>query len=144
MHFTSEQHLDDGVLERGFTLGDIPGILWTRGSEPAPLILMGHPGGLDRMYPRMAARAQHTVAQGYAAATIELPGSGERPRSAVAGQARVDLRRAVTAGEPVSDEIVERLVLPLADQAVPECQAALDALLELPEISNGPVGIAGG
>ena len=29
MRFTSEQRLDDGVLERGFTLGEIPGILWT-------------------------------------------------------------------------------------------------------------------
>ena len=29
MHFTPEKHLDGGVLERGFTLGEIPGILWT-------------------------------------------------------------------------------------------------------------------
>jgi hypothetical protein len=29
MRFTSEQRLDDGVLEREFTLGEIPGILWT-------------------------------------------------------------------------------------------------------------------
>ena len=45
MHFTSEQRLDDGVLEREFTLGEIPGILWTpaSASAPAPLILLGHP-----------------------------------------------------------------------------------------------------
>ena len=36
MEFTSEQRLDDGVLEREFTLGEIPGILWTPGSAPAP------------------------------------------------------------------------------------------------------------
>jgi hypothetical protein len=29
MRFTSEQRLDDGVLEREFTLGEIPGVLWT-------------------------------------------------------------------------------------------------------------------
>ena len=29
MQFTSEHRLDDGVLERRFTLGEIPGILWT-------------------------------------------------------------------------------------------------------------------
>jgi hypothetical protein len=144
MHFTSEQRLDDGVLERRFTLGDIPGILWTRGSAPAPLILMGHPGGLDMMYPRLAARALGTVAEGYAAATIELPGGGDRPRLAAVDQARTDLRRAIQAGEPVCDEIVERLVLPLVDKAVPEWQTTLDALLALPEISDGPVGIAGG
>ncbi|MDV7264868.1 alpha/beta hydrolase, partial [Rhodococcus oxybenzonivorans] len=145
MHFTSEQRLDDGVLERAFSLGEIPGILWTPGSvsAPAPLILVGHPGGLHMMYPRLVGRARHAAAAGYAAATIELPGSGDRNRSAVAEQARVDLRRALEAGDPVSDEIVDRLILPLVDKAVPEWRAALDALLELPEIS-GPVGYSGG
>src|SRR5690242_6309987 len=108
MRFTSEQRLDDGVLEREFTLGDVPGILWTPGSAsaPAPLILLGHPGGLRKMYPRLLARARHCVAEGFAAATIELPGAGDRPRSADAEQARADLHRALAAGEPVDDEIV--------------------------------------
>ncbi|MBF6275333.1 MULTISPECIES: dienelactone hydrolase family protein [Nocardia] len=145
MHLTSEQRLDDDVLERRFTLGEIPGILWTPASSPAPtpLILLGHPGGLDKMYPRLAGRARRAVAQGYAAATIELPGSGDRPRSPDAEQARADLRRAVQAGEPVDGEIVDRLVLPLVDKAVPEWRATLDALLSLPEI-GGPVGFSGG
>ncbi len=145
MHFTSEQRLADGVLEREFALGDIPGILWTpaSASAPAPLILLGHPPlGLRKMYPRLVARAQRAAADGFAAATIELPGSGERPRSATADQARADLRRAMEAGEPV-DEIVDRLVLPLVEKAVPEWQAALDVLLSLPEI-GGPVGYSGG
>src|SRR6266567_624857 len=94
MQFTSEQCLDNGVLEREFTLGEIPGILWT-------------------------------------------------PGSAAAEQARADLHRALEAGEPVDDEIVDRLVLPLVEKAVPEWRAALDALLPLPEI-GGPVGYAGG
>ncbi|MBF6063782.1 alpha/beta hydrolase [Nocardia terpenica] len=143
MQFISEQRLDDGVLEREFTLGEIPGILWTPGSAPAPLILLGHPGGLHRMYPRLVARARHCAAEGLAAATIELPGSGERPRFAAIEQARADLQRPLKAGEPVDDEIVERLVFPLVDKAVPELRAALDALLALPEIA-GPVGYAGG
>jgi dienelactone hydrolase len=147
MRFTSEQRLDDGVREREFTLGEVPGILWTPGSPtasaPAPLILLGHPGGLGRMYPRLAGRARHSAAEGFAAATIELPGSGDRPRSAASDQARADLRRALEAGEPVDDDIVDRLVLPLVEQAVPEWQATLDALLSLPEI-GGPVGHAGG
>ncbi len=145
MEFTAEQRLDDGVLEREFTLDGIPGILWTSGSAsaPVPLILLGHPGGLRKMYPRLAVRARHCVAEGFAAATIELPGSGDRPRSAVAEDARADLRRALQAGEPVDDEIIDRLILPLVDQAVPELRAALDALLSLPEI-GGPVGYAGG
>jgi hypothetical protein len=143
MRFTSEQRLDDGVLEREFTLGDIPGILWTPASAPAPLILLGHPGGLPKMYPRLVARARHSVAQGFATATIELPGSGDRPRSPVTDQARADLRQALAAGQPVTDDIVDRLILPLVDQAVPEWQTALDDLLARPEIS-APAGFAGG
>ena len=146
MRFTSEQRLDDGVLERRFTLGEIPGILWiasASASAPTPLILLGHPGGLHRMYPRLAGRARNSVAEGFAAATIELPGSGDRPPSAEAEQARADMRRAIEAGEPVDDDIVNRLVLPLVDKAVPEWRATLDAVGSLPEI-GGPVGFAGG
>ena len=145
MQFTSEKRLDDGVLEREFTLGEVPGILWTPGSAsaPTPLILIGHPGGLPAMRPRLAGRARHYAAQyGFAAATIELPGSGDRPRSAAAEQARADLRRAMQAGQPAG-EIVDALVLPLVEKSVPEWQAALDALLSLPDI-DGPVGYSGG
>jgi dienelactone hydrolase len=145
MRFTSEQRLDDGVLERRFSLGAIPGILWTPRSATAtaPLLLLGHPGGLDRMYPRLVARARHSAAQGYASATIELPGSGDRPPSAAAEAARADVRRALAAGEPVADEIVDRLILPLVEKAVPEWRSTLDALLSLPGI-GGPVGFSGG
>lgn len=168
MHFTSEQRLDETVIERAFTLGEIPGILWTpvsasadpaasgaasaspsasasaAGSAPAPLILLGHPGlGLRKMYPRLVDRARQCAAEGFASATIELPGSGERPRWDAIEQARADLRRTMQAGEPVSDAIVDALVLPLVDKAVPEWQTALDALLALPEI-GGPVGYSGG
>ncbi|MFD5892023.1 alpha/beta hydrolase [Streptomyces sp. NPDC060334] len=152
MHFTSEQRLDDGVLEREFNLGEIPGILWTptstsasaSASAPAPLILLGHPPlGLRKMYPRLVARARHSAAEGFATATIELPGSGDRPRRPATERARADMRRAIEAGEPVSTEIVDALVLPLVEEAVPEWQAALDAFLSLPEI-GGPVGYSGG
>ncbi|MFE9118211.1 alpha/beta hydrolase [Streptomyces sp. NPDC007172] len=146
MHFTSDQHLDDGVRERAFSLGGIPGILWTpaSASAPTPLILLGPPPlGLGKVYPRLVARARHAAADGFATATIELPGSGERPRWPAAEQARAELRRALKAGEPVSDEIIDSVILPLVDKAVPEWRAALDDLLALPEIS-GPVGYSGG
>jgi hypothetical protein len=141
MHFTSEQRLDDGVLERDFTLGEIPGTLWTAGSEPAPLILMGHNGGLHKRESRLVARARQSAAYGYAVAAIDHPGHGDRPRSAVDEQARADLRRAMRAGEPV-EEIFESFIAPLVDKAVPEWQTTLDALLSLPEI-DGPVGYSG-
>lgn len=142
MQFTSEQRLDDGVLEREFTLGEIPGTLWTPGSEPAPLILMSHNNGLPKADPRLAARARYTAARGYAVATIDAAGCGDRPRSAADEQARADLRQAMRAGEPV-DEIFESFIGPLVENAVPEWRTTLDALLELPEI-GGPVGYSGG
>ncbi|MEU9335668.1 alpha/beta hydrolase [Streptomyces sp. NPDC048290] len=148
MYLTSERCLDDGVVERSFTLGEIPGILWTpvsaSASAPVPLILLGHPPlGLGAMYPRLAGRARQAVADGFAAATIELPGSGDRPRRPAAEQARAELRRVMEAGEPVGDPLIDALVLPLVDKAAPEWRAALDALLSLPGI-GGPVGYSGG
>ncbi len=142
MRFTSEQRLDDGVLEREFTLGEIPGTLWTPASTaPAPLILMAHNNGLSKGDSRLVARARHTAAYGYAVATIDAAGCGDRPRSAADEQARADLRRAMRAGEPV-DEIFESVVGPLVENAVPDWQTALDALLARPEI-GGPVGYSG-
>ncbi|MEU9348470.1 alpha/beta hydrolase [Streptomyces sp. NPDC048278] len=152
MHFTSEQRLDDGVLERAFTLGEIPGTLWTpesatpesdtpESATPAPLVLMAHNNGLPRNEPRLVARARKTAAYGYAVASIDAAGCGDRPRSAAAEQARADLRRAMKAGEP-ADEIFESFVGPLVENAVPEWRTALDALLALPEIA-GPVGYSG-
>ncbi|GAB2530941.1 dienelactone hydrolase family protein [Nocardia heshunensis] len=146
MQIITEQRLDNDILEREFILGEIPGILWTPASAsiPMPLILVSPPPfGLRKAYPRLLTRARHSVAEGYAVATIELPWSGDRPRSAAADQAVADLHRALAAGGPVDDEIVDRLVLPLVDKAVPEWQTALDALLALPEI-GGPVGYSGG
>ncbi|WP_310715846.1 dienelactone hydrolase family protein [Streptomyces lydicus] len=142
MHFTSEQRLDDGVLAREFILGETPGTLWTpESAAPAPLILMAHNNGLPRREPRLVARARYTAAQGYAVATIDAPGCGDRPRSAADEQARADLRRAMQAGEPV-DEIFESFIAPLVENAVPEWRTTLDALLALPEI-GGPVGYSG-
>ena len=142
MQFTSEQRLDDGVLERAFTLGEIPGVLWTPASTPAPLILSGHNGGLHKREDRLVARARHLAAQyGFAVAAIDHPGHGERPKSAADEQARARLRAAMAAGEPVED-IFESFIVPLVEQAVPEWRTTLDALLALPEIGE-QVGYSG-
>jgi hypothetical protein len=149
MHFTSRRILDDRVTERTFTLGDVSGILWTppaaTPTAPVPLILMGQPGGIGmrRMYPRLVARARNASAQGFAAATIELPGAGERAPLPGAELARADLVRAITAGEKPSADVVDRLILPLVDRAVPEWQATLDEALGLPEIGDR-VAFSGG
>ena len=69
LQFTSEQHLGDGVLERGFAHNEIPGILWTPASAPAPLI----PGG-RRLE---TARVRHGLVHGLPAA-LALGLSGPR------------------------------------------------------------------
>ncbi|MGU3433949.1 alpha/beta hydrolase [Actinomycetes bacterium M1A6_2h] len=149
MHFTSEHNLDGGMTEREFTLGDISGILWTppeaSSSAPVPLLLMGQPGaiGMRRMYLRLAARARSAVEHGFAAVSIELPGAGDRPQLAGAEQARADLGRAISTGEQPADDVIDRLILPLVDEAVPEWQRTLDEVLGLPEIGDR-VGFSGG
>lgn len=149
MHFTTQQRLDDGTTEREFTIGNIPGILWTPPSasptDPAPLILMGQPGGIGmrRMYPRLAARARGAAAHGIASLCIELPGAGDRPPMPGTDEARADLRRAIAAREQPSEELIDRLILPLVDLAVPEWVTTLDEALALPDIGNR-IGISGG
>lgn len=149
MHFISEQSLGESITEREFTLDDISGILWTppaaSPSAPVPLILMGQPGGVGmrRMYPRLAARARSAAAQGFAAVSVELPGAGDRRPLPDSEQARADLARAISAGEAPAEEVIDRLILPLVDQAVPEWQRTLDEVLALPEI-GARVGFSGG
>ncbi|MFE5675951.1 dienelactone hydrolase family protein [Streptomyces erythrochromogenes] len=142
MQFTSERRLDDGVLAREFTLGEIPGTLWTPASAaPVPLILMAHNNGLPKSADRLVARARHCAAAGYAVASIDAAGCGGRPRTAADEQVRAELRRAMQAGEPV-DGIFESMIGPLVERAAPEWRTTLDALLELPGI-GGPVGYSG-
>lgn len=100
------------------------------------------PGDMRKMHPRLSLRARQSAVLGFATATIELPGSGDRSRLAGVEQARADLRLTLAAGRP-DDEIVARLITPLVNRAVPEWQGTLDALLTLPEVS-GPVGFSGG
>jgi hypothetical protein len=149
MQFISEQNLDEGITEREFTLGDISGILWTppaaSSSAPVPLILMGQPGGIGmrRMYPRLAVRARSVAAQGFAAVSVELPGAGGRAPLPGAEQARADLIRAISAGEQPRENVIDRLILPLLEKAVPEWRTTLDEVLGLPEIGER-VGFSGG
>jgi hypothetical protein len=146
MHVASERVLDGGMVEREFTLDEVPGILWTPASAtpstPVPLILLGHPGGLRAVYPRLEARARHSAGLGFATLTIELPGSGDRPSIGLE-PARADLRQAINAGERPGEDVIDRLILPLVERAVPEWQAVLDSVLALPEV-RGPVGVSGG
>ncbi len=96
----------DGIAERTFTLGDISGVLSSPESatDGAPLLLMGHGGGLHKYAPGLVSRARRAVAgdgsgDGFTVAAIDAPGHGDRPRSDQ-DQRQVDaIRRARAAGE---------------------------------------------
>ena len=141
MHFTAETS-SDGVVERDFTVDGVPGVLWSSGSSPAPLVLMAHGGGQHKRAPGILGRARRFVTGcGFHVAAIDAPGHGDRPRTAQDEEHVAVLRRAQAAGEPLGPVIAE-LHRHLADQAVPEWRSTLDALQELPEI-DGPVGFWG-
>jgi pimeloyl-ACP methyl ester carboxylesterase len=145
MHFTA-QTSSDGVVERHFTLGEVTGLLWSpaSGSGPAPLVLMAHGGGQHKRAPGILGRARRFVTGcGFHAAAIDAPGHGDRPRTAEDEQHVAVLRQAQAAGGPAGPAVAG-IHLALAARAVPEWQATLDALQELPEIgAGGPVGFWG-
>ncbi|MFB7633438.1 alpha/beta hydrolase [Streptomyces sp. NPDC056149] len=145
LQFTAESSSND-MIERDFTLGDIPGVLWSpaSGADRAPLVLMGHGGGAHKRHPSMPGRAQRLVTGcGFHVAVIDAPGHGDRPRTAHDEQEIAELRAAQAAGEPTGP-IVVRYNARLAELAVPEYQATLNALQGLPEIGiDGPVGYVG-
>jgi pimeloyl-ACP methyl ester carboxylesterase len=143
--FTAETS-SNGVVERDFTVGDLTGVLWSpaTSSGRVPLVLLGHGGGTHKRWPAMVGRANRLVIDGgFAAAAIDAPGHGGRPLTATDERETAALQQAMAAGEPVGP-IVVRYNADIARRAVPEWQAALDALQGLPEIgAGGPVGYYG-
>ncbi|GAB3974523.1 hypothetical protein GCM10029978_056360 [Actinoallomurus acanthiterrae] len=148
VRFTAETS-SNGVVERDFLVGEVTGVLWSpvSGSDRAPLVLMGHGGGLHKKTPGLMARAHDTVTRwGFTVVAIDAPGHGDRPRTAEDEQARADLQQAVAGGETERFESISvRYGASLAERAVPEWQATLDALQKLPEIgTEAPIGYGGG
>ena len=147
VHFTAETS-SNGVVERDFVLGEIPGVLWSpaSGSDRA-LVLMGHGGGQHKKTPALRVRAHDAVTRwGFTVVALDAPGHGDRPRSAADEQARADLRQAMAAGQAERvASISARYGAAVAERAVPEWQATLDALQKLPEIGpDAPIGYGGG
>jgi hypothetical protein len=145
LNFTSETSLD-GVVDRSFTVGEIPGVLWSPASAApgAPLLLMGHGGGLHKRAPGLVARAREAVARdGFHVAAIDAPGHGERARSDQDQQWVDALLRAREEGEPFA-AIIAPFNGSLAERAVPEWRTTVDALQSLPEIgADAPIGYSG-
>jgi dienelactone hydrolase len=144
MRITHES-TSDGVRERHFTLDDVPGVLWSPAdaADGLPLVLLGHGGGQHKNSPGIRARAhRYATACGFAAAAIDAPGHGDRVRTDQDEHFAAEIMARRTAGEPVLPLIVRRNAV-LAERAVPDWRAALDALKELQSPGLGPVGFWG-
>jgi len=147
MRFISETSAD-GVSERLFTVGDIPGVLWSPAGTagPAhsrrPLVLLAHGGGQHKKAPNVQGRARRLVTTcGFAAAAIDAPGCGDRARTEKDERFIAELRGRMAASEPVGP-LVARYNAAQAEQAVPEWRTTLDGLQAQPGL-DGPVGFWG-
>ena len=144
MRFISETS-SDGVCEQLFTLGEIPGVLWTPegAAGTRPLILMGHGGGQHKKAPGIVARARRFVAErGYAAAAVDVPSHGDRPKDEEYDRIATGNQARVAAGEDLAPLIAGFQAL-VARQTVPEWRAVLDAVQKLGHVGAGPVGYWG-
>jgi dienelactone hydrolase len=124
--------LCDGIRERLFRAGDLPGVLWTPADTTStlPLILLGHGGGQHKLDPAVVARAHRFARARFAVATVDVPAHGDRPPVE-------EYARAGDESRPLHQRIAE-LHAVVARQTVPEWQAVLDAL-----DGFGPVGYWG-
>lgn len=144
MRFTS-QTSSDGVSEQTFTLGDVPGVLWTPEDAVGarPLILMGHGGRQHKKAPGILAGARRFVAEGgFAVAAIDAPNHGDRPKDGEFDRIAGEMRAGMAAGEDPS-VLVAAMHAHLAGQAVAEWQAVITAAQELDHVGVGPVGYWG-
>ncbi|MEU0156353.1 dienelactone hydrolase family protein [Micromonospora fulviviridis] len=135
----------DGVSEQLFTLGEIPGVLWTPegAAGTRPLILMGHGGGQHKKAPDIVDRARRFVAEcGFAVAAVDVPGHGDRPTDERYDRIATENQARVAAGEELAPLIADFQAL-VARQTVPEWQAVLDAVQDHDHVGAGPVGYWG-
>jgi dienelactone hydrolase len=145
MRFDSETSTD-GVTERLFTLGEVPGAVWAPAGAtgPRPLVLLGHGGGTHKTHPSTVARARRYVTGlGFAVAAIDAPGFAGRPARPEYEPFTAEIEELRAAGKPPGGALARRGAV-AAKLAVPEWRATIDALTSLPWTGEGqPVGYYG-
>src|SRR5712691_8347298 len=145
MMLFSAETTSDGVTERLCTVDDAPGVVWAPADAkgPRPLILLGHGGGAHKTAPSTIGRARRYVTSGgYAVAAIDAPGWGGRPTPAQYEPFNAEIEELTAAGKPLGDAFARRGVV-VAELAIPEWQATIDALTQLDWIGPGPIGYHG-
>jgi dienelactone hydrolase len=129
MQWTSEPRNEAGVASREWTVQaggrTVPGILWTREAQaqPGPLVLVGHGGAQHKSgAPVLELVRRLVVPHGFAVAAIDGPVHGAR-------------RSSLLVGPEMQKEFLELWQQDTRiDPMVEDWRAALDALLQLPEI----------
>jgi dienelactone hydrolase len=128
-----------GVRERDFEVEvdgrRVPGVLWLPqdGTGPRPLVLLGHGATRHKRTDYLVALGRRLAADyGFAVAAIDAPGHGDR--------------RAPGHDDDVTlfgDFLAEWSREGTVDDVVAEWQAAIDAVRDLDEVGDGPVGYWG-
>jgi dienelactone hydrolase len=144
MRFTSRTS-SGGVLEQTFSLGEVPGVLWTpeAAAGPRPAIVLGQGGGQHKKAPGIAARARRLAAEGgFAVVAADVPGHGDRPRHEEYDRIATRNQERADAGEELAPLLASFHAL-VARQTVPEWRAVLDAVQQLDYVGPGPAGYWG-
>lgn len=144
MHLLSDTS-SHGVREQLFTLGEIPGVLWTPDGAAGtrPLILLGHGGGRHKKDPDILVLAHRFVREcGFAAVAIDVPGHGDRPTDEELDRIATENQTRIDAGADRAVLIADFQAL-VARRTVPEWRAVLDAVQNLAHVGTGPVGYWG-
>jgi dienelactone hydrolase len=145
MRITS-QTSSGGVCEQLFTLGEVPGVLWTPDGATGtrPLILMGHGGGEHKKAPAITSRALRFVTEGgFAVVAADVPNHGDRPVHEEYQQIAEGMQARVDAGEDLAALLADFQALVARQTTVPEWRSVLDAVQELGHVGAGPVGYWG-
>ncbi len=148
-----KEKLIKGVQQREFTItvaGDnVPCVIWAPedASGPRNLLLMGHGGSQHKKILGIRRRAiDYANKYGWATLAIDAPGHGDRITREAAALLMAEVGARVTgqSSEPVNDPQRMKVMAKRSEQAVPEWQAALDAVQQFDFVGDtGMIGYWG-
>jgi dienelactone hydrolase len=129
----------DGVTERRFDLEVdgrlVPGILWTPSGArgPRPLVLIGHGATRHKRVDHVLELARYLAREnGFAALALDAPGHGDRQLDPAADEVALFTQFLAEWSRPGT-----------VDDVLAEWSASLDAVRQLDEVGDGPLGYWG-